>query len=255
MSTERNQDEGTMSPLEIIPESQQAFHTRTDPHRRGNSLPDLILGGQDGVVNVLGVLLGVAAAGGGPRIVVAAGLATASAGAISMAAVAYTSARAAADVYRSEREREYRHVRQVPALERAEVRAIYEDKGFKGAILDRIVETITADPDVWVAVMMSEEHHLSPVGRRRALRSGLVVGLSALVGALLPVAPFLFVSVRAAAAASVGAAGTLLFSMGAYKATQTTSPVLRSAFELMAIGLVSAFAAWGIGSLCGVAAG
>ena len=167
-----------MNPPEVIPESQQTFHTRTDPHRHSKSLPDLILGGQDGIVNVLGVLLGVAAAGGGPGIVVAAGLATASAGAISMAAVAYTSALAAADVYRSERDREYRHVRQVPTLERAEVRAIYEGKGFKGAMLDRIVETITADPDVWVAVMMNEEHHLSPVSRRHALRSGLVVGLS-----------------------------------------------------------------------------
>lgn len=244
-----------MSPQELIPESQRTFHTRTDPHRHGQSLPDLILGGQDGVVNVLGVLLGVAAAGGSPRIVVAAGLATAAAEAISMAAVAYTSARAVADVYRSEREREYRHVSEAPELERAEVRAIYEDKGFKGAMLDRIVETITADPDVWVAVMMSEEHHLSPVSRRHALRSGVVVGLSALVGALLPVAPFLFVSERLATAASVGAAGALLFGMGAYKGTQTTSPVLRLAFALMAIGLVSAFAAWGIGKLCGVAAG
>jgi len=197
----------------------------------------------------------VVAAGGGSHIVVAASLATASAGAISMAAVAYTSALAAADVYRSERDREYRHVRQVPTLERAEVRSIYEGKGFKGAMLDRIVETITADPDVWVAVMMNEEHHLSPVSRRRALRSGLVVGFSALVGAVLPIAPFFLVGVRAAAAASVGVAGALLFGVGAYKARQTTTPVLRSALELMAIGLVSAFAAWGIGSLCGVVTG
>jgi len=244
-----------MSPHEAIPESQQTFHNRTDPHRRNNSLPDVILGAQDGVVNVLGVLLGVAAAGGGPRIAVAAGLATASAGALSMAAVGYTSALAAADVYRSEREREYRHVREVPALERAEVREIYEAKGFKGAMLDRIVETITADHDVWVAVMMNEEHHLSPVSRRQALRSGLVVGLSALVGALLPIAPFFFGGIQAPAATAVGVAATLLFGVGAYKARQTTSPVLRSALELTAIGLVSAFAAWGIGSLFGVATG
>jgi vacuolar iron transporter family protein len=244
-----------MNPLEVVPESQQTFHTQTDPHRHGRSLPDLILGGQDGIVNVLGVVLGVAAAGGGSRIVAAAGLATASAGAISMAAVAYTSALAAADVYRSERDREYRHVREVPTLERAEVRAIYESKGFRGALLDRIVETITADPDVWVAVMMNEEHHLSPVSQRSASRSAFVVGLSALVGALLPIAPFFLPGTRAAAAASIAIAGALLFGVGAYKARQTTSPVLRSALELMAVGLVSAFVAWGIGSLFGVAAG
>jgi VIT1/CCC1 family predicted Fe2+/Mn2+ transporter len=244
-----------MNRREVVPESQRTFHAQVDPHLRGTSLSDLILGGQDGVVNVLGVLLGVAAAGGGEHIVVAAGLAAASSGAISMAAVAFTSALAAADVYRSERDREYRHVRLAPTLERAEVRGLYEDKGFKGALLDRIVETITADPDVWVAVMMSEEHHLSPVTRRGALRSAVVVGLSALAGALLPIAPFVFMRVIPGAATSVGVAGALLFGVGAYKARRTTSPVLRSALELMAIGLVSAFAAWGIGRLFGVVAG
>jgi vacuolar iron transporter family protein len=242
-------------PADVVPEWQRAYHARTDPHLGGTSLAQLILGGQDGVVNVLGVLLGVAAAGAGSRIVVAAGLATAFAGALSMAAVAYTSALAQADVYRSEREREYRHVHAVPTLERAEVREIYARQGFEGAMLDRIVDTITADPDVWVAVMLSQEHHLAPVSRSQALRSAGVVGLSALVGALLPVAPFLFASVRIATASSVGIAGALLFGVGAYKAKRTTSPLLRSALELMAIGLVSALAAWGIGKLFGVAAG
>jgi vacuolar iron transporter family protein len=244
-----------IDPADVVPEWQRAYHARTDPHLGGTSLAQLILGGQDGVVNVLGVLLGVAAAGGGSRIVLAAGLATAFAGALSMAAVAYTSAVAQADVYRSEREREYRHVHAVPTLERAEVREIYARQGFQGAMLDRIVDTITADPDVWVAVMLSQEHHLAPVSRSQALRSAGVVGLSALVGALLPVTPFLFASVMVATVSSVGIAGALLLGVGAYKAKRTTSPVLRSALELMAIGLVSALAAWGIGKLFGVTAG
>ena len=132
-------------PADVVPEWQRAYHAQTDPHLHGTSLAQLILGGQDGVVNVLGVLLGVSAAGGGSRIVVAAGLATAFAGALSMAAVAYTSALAQADVYRSEREREYRHVRAVPTLERAEVRDIYARQGFTGAMLERIVDTITGE--------------------------------------------------------------------------------------------------------------
>ena len=87
------------------------------------------------------------------------------------------------------------------------------------------------------------------------MRSAGVVGLSALVGALLPVTPFLFASVVVATGSSVAVAGALLFGVGAYKAKRTTTPVLRSALELMAIGLVSALAAWGIGKLFGVTAG
>jgi predicted membrane protein (TIGR00267 family) len=244
-----------MSQRDTIPEWQRIHHARVDPHVGGRSLSDLILGGQDGIVNVLGVLLGVAAAGGGSRIVIAGGLATAFAESISMAAVAYTSMVAAADVYRSEQEREHRHVRTVPLVERAELYDIYRRKGFEGEMLDRIVETITRDPDVWVAVMMMEEHGLVPTGRSHALRSALVVGLSALVGSLLPLAPFFFLAVVGAAIASVAVAGAALFCVGAYKARLTSGSVLRAAVEMTAIGIVSALAAWGIGTLFGVATG
>jgi hypothetical protein len=51
------------------------YHLFGDPHRRASGLSDIILGGQDGLVNVLGVILGVAAATHDPRIVLVAGLA------------------------------------------------------------------------------------------------------------------------------------------------------------------------------------
>jgi hypothetical protein len=66
-----------------------------------------------------------------------------------MGAVAYTSTLADAD-FESEREREYRHIMEVPNLERQEICDIYANKGSR-AIPERIVDTITADKDVWVA--------------------------------------------------------------------------------------------------------
>src|SRR5574339_545605 len=120
-----------------------------DPHRRASALSDIILGGQDGLVNVLGVILGVAAATSDTRIVLVAGLAATFAESVSMGAVAYTSAMADADFYESEREREYRHIREMPHLEREEIRAICAEKGFRSDLLERIVSTITANPDIW----------------------------------------------------------------------------------------------------------
>ena len=75
-------------------------------HRPGSTLRDVILGGQDGIVNVLGVVLGVAAASGNLRIIIAAALATTFAESLSMAAVAYTSTLADRDFYRGQVERE-----------------------------------------------------------------------------------------------------------------------------------------------------
>ena len=173
------------------------LHNNLDPHQKSASgLSDIILGGQDGLVNVLGVILGVAAATSDPHLVLVAGLAATFAESVSMGAVAYTSTLADADYYDSEREREMRHIEQVPKLEREEVKHIYSQKGFHGELLEHIVETITANPDVWVAVMMSEEHQLSPVDRKQALKVALIVGFSAIVGSLIPLSAIYFPTSR-----------------------------------------------------------
>ncbi|HXN33328.1 MAG TPA: VIT1/CCC1 transporter family protein, partial [Polyangiaceae bacterium] len=139
----------------------------------------------------------------------------------------------------------------VPAIERQEVRDLYARKGFDGELLDRIVATITADPDVWVAVMMAEEHGLRPIEHRRSLRSALIVFVAALVGSLLPVLPFLLLPVRMAALGAIAVAGASLFGIGAHKARLTLGRPLRSGLEIMAIGLLSALAGWAIGTLFG----
>src|SRR3989304_4901627 len=105
-------------------------HTLRDPHRRASALSDIILGGQDGLVNVLGVILGVAAATSDSRIVLVAGLAVTFADSVSLGAVAYTSTLADADYYDSEKEREIRHIEHTPRLERDEIQQIYTEKGF-----------------------------------------------------------------------------------------------------------------------------
>ncbi|HSB89072.1 MAG TPA: VIT1/CCC1 transporter family protein [Anaerolineales bacterium] len=224
-------------------------HRHHDPHRPSFALSDVILGGQDGLVNVLGVILGIAAATQDTRIVLAAGLAATFAESVSMGAVSYTSDLAEHARYESEREREYRHLHLVPAVEREEIRNIYQRKGFAGPLLDQIVDTITADKDVWVGVMMAEEHQLTPVARGSAVRSALIVGFSAIVGSLIPLAPFLLLPVHAAMAASIVVAAVSLFTVGAYKARVTIGRPSRSGLEMALIGTLSALAGYVVGLL------
>ncbi len=225
------------------------LHLHSDPHRGASALSDIILGGQDGLVNVLGVILGVAAATHDPRIVVVAGLAATFAESVSMGAVAYTSTLADADYYESEREREYRHIHQVPQLERDEIRNIYQKKGFKGELLDHIVDTITANKDIWVAVMMAEEHQLIPTDRTQALRAAFIVGVSAIIGSLIPLAPFIFLPVAASMWVSVLITALVLFVVGAYKARITVGKPAKSGLEMALIGTVSALAGYLVGVL------
>jgi VIT1/CCC1 family predicted Fe2+/Mn2+ transporter len=229
-------------------------HQTKDPHRYTSVLADVILGGQDGLVNVLGIILGIAAATSDSRIVLVAGLAATFAESISMAAVAYTATLAETAHYESEREREYRHVQMVPAVEKEEVRSIYQQKGFEGDLLDQIVEKITADEDVWVGVMMSEEHQLTPTSRKDAFRSAMIVGVAAIIGSLIPLVPFLFFDVAPSIWASVLISAITLFAVGVYKARTTVGHAGKSGFEMAAIGTVSALVGYVVGILLKVPA-
>lgn len=229
-------------------------HTHYDPHQRASSLSDIILGGQDGLVNVLGIILGIAAATGDAWVVIVAGLAATFAESVSMAAVAYTSTLADADFYESEREREYRHIQDVPKLERNEIREIYSDKGFKGELLNKIVDTITANKDVWVAVMMAEEHQLTPTDRGHALRSALIVGIAAIIGSLIPLIPFIFLPIKISMLIAVLISALVLFIVGAYKARITVGNPGKSGLEMAIIGIVSAMVGYAVGAILKVPA-
>jgi predicted membrane protein (TIGR00267 family) len=223
------------------------FHDVIDPHRHESRLSDVILGGQDGLVNVLGVILGVAAAAAEARIVLAAGVAAALAESVSMAAVAYTARRADQARYQSELERERRHIERVPELEAAEVRAMFRDKGFDGALLDDIVDTLTRNKEAWVAMMMAEELRLTPVDGRASRRAALIVGLSALVGSALPLLPFIFFALAPAMWLAVAVAAVTLFGVGAYKSITTVGRWWWGGLEMAAIGMAAAVIGWVVG--------
>lgn len=214
-------------------------------------LREIILGGQDGVVNVLGIVLAVAAATRDTRIVLIAGLAGAAAESLSMVAVAYTSTLAADDYYRSRLQREIDQVENDPKGAERDIREIYAQKGFQGEELEIIVRRITADSGVWVATMMAEEVRLFPEAANRARMSAAIVGVAVVVGSIIPLIPFLFGSVTVGVIGSLVVSVLTLFATGAIKARLTVGNWLWSGTQMAGIGLGAAVAGYGIGLLLG----
>ncbi len=216
-----------------------------------SALADIILGGQDGLVNVLGVILGVAAATTNHKVIVAAGMAATFAESISMAAVALTSKMAERDFYYSELEREKREIREMPLLEKEEIRQIYSEKGFEGKLLEDIVAHITSDDERWLKNMMREELELTEIKNKEIYQGSFVVGLSALVGSFVPLTPFFFFSVQSAIICSLIVSALVLLVVGAYKAKVTVGHPLKSGIQMLIIGMGAALAGYYIGYLFG----
>jgi len=215
----------------------------------GRALRDIILGGQDGLVNVLGLVLGVAAATAQLRIILAAALAATFSESIAMGGVMYTSVLAERDYYLAMLAKEQQEVEEVPEVEVEEVRQIFRDKGIHGELLDDVVKQITSDKKVWVDVMMRDELHLAPVSDAGAVRRAFVTGFSTLIGSLIPLVPFLILPVTPATIVAIPLCAAVLFGVGAYKALTLVGDWRLSGLQMLIIGMASAFAGYVIGRI------
>jgi predicted membrane protein (TIGR00267 family) len=102
--------------------------------------------------------------------------------------------------------------------------------------------------------MMAEEHQLAPIDRSHAIRAALVVGISAVLGSLVPLIPFVFLPVSTSMWSSVLVTAMVLFAIGAYKARVTVGRPMRSGGEMALIGTVSALAGYLVGIILRVPA-
>lgn len=217
--------------------------------KNGSIIEEIILGGQDGLVNVMGVVLGVAAATTDSKIVLIAGLAATFAESISMAAVAYTSQKAAKQYYESEKLRELHEIENMPEAEKQEIREIYEKKGFSGKDLNRAVEIITSNKKTWLQEMMVEELNLGSYEEKDPKRAAIVVGFSSLIGSIFPIIPFFFTNATNGMVLAVIISLSVLFATGAVKSKYTIGNWAKNGAEMAAIGMAAAIAGYVIGIL------
>jgi predicted membrane protein (TIGR00267 family) len=96
---------------------------------------------------------------------------------------------------------------------------------------------------------MAEEHQLIPTNRNIAVKSAFVVGISAIVGSLIPLIPFVFLPVGSSIWVSIVIAALVLFVVGVIKARITVGRPFRSGLEMAIIGTVSALVGYAVGAL------
>ncbi len=209
-------------------------------------IAQVILGGQDGLVNTFGVILGVAAASGNIKIVIAGGLAACFAESISMGAVAYTSQKASYDHYLSELEKQKEIIEKTPEETKKKVTDIYREKGFRGKELDRIVELITSNKQASVSIILSEDKNIAQIRRSDVFSNSAIVFAAAIVGSLIPLTPFFFFDLMNSIIASFIFSSIALFTVGYYKGKMTIGKPIRNGLELLIIGLIAAVLGYAI---------
>ncbi|WP_375570348.1 VIT1/CCC1 transporter family protein [Ahrensia marina] len=218
---------------------------RLREEHRANYLQDWVYGGIDGAVTTFAIVAGSLGASLSAKIILILGFANLLADGLSMAAGNYLGTKADNDDAKRLEAVEADHIARFPEGEREEIRQIFAAKGFAGQVLDEAVDVITANRDVWIATMLSEEYGVA-AARRSPIRAAMATFGGFLVCGLVPLVPFLL-GLSNAGWIALAATALTFCGIGFGKSRWSLSPWWRSSLETLAIGLSAAIVAFGIG--------
>ena len=208
-------------------------------------LRDFVYGGIDGAVTTFAVVSGVVGARLSAGIILVMGVANLIGDGFSMAASNYLGTRAEQDDFEHIEAIENRHIDTDPEGEREEVRQIFEEKGFQGDDLHRVVDLITSNRRVWVRTMLTEEYGLPHQVRSPWLAAISTFGAFIVCG-LVPLIPFIFGASSAFLIAAT-LTGAVFFIIGSVKSIWSTISWWRSGLATLAVGAIAAGLAYVVG--------
>lgn len=220
----------------------------------GNALRAGVLGANDGLCSNLSLVMGVAGASSDQRVILLTGLAGLLAGAFSMALGEWVSVTSAREFAERELRIEKSELEQSPEEEREELQLIYEAKGLSGQEASELSTKLMQDPKTALDALSREELGIDPVELGgSAWVAALTSWLLFAMGAIVPIAPFLFTKGDTALLASVLASGAGLFAIGCAITLFTGRSAWFSGGRQLALGLAAAAATFAIGKAIGVA--
>ena len=212
-------------------------------------LREVVFGAQDGILSTVALTTSVAVAVGEAATALLAGLAAAAAGMISMAAGAYMGSRAEQDVQQAEIAREARELEEKPAEELAELVIILQREGRTYAEANALADEIAQDKDLWLKTLVEKELGISMEETTNPLKDALVMGVSFIAAALIPIAPYLFLDGGTAIGLSVAGALLGLFILGMGKGRLVSKSPLLQGLEILIVGAISAGIGFALGDL------
>lgn len=210
---------------------------------------EVVFGMQDGLVSTVAVASSVMAATSHRPIVFVAGLTSALAGMISMGTGSYLSSKAEKELHMAEIEKEAQELETKPEEEMAELIQIYQQEGLTLEEAERMAERVAADPKLWLKTLAEKELGISVETLTSPTKDALTMGVSFLLGAIVPLIPYLFLGTPSVIWISIAITVAALFVVGIAKARVTGKKPVRAGLEVMLIGTGSGLLGYLIGTV------
>lgn len=210
-------------------------------------ITDVVIGMSDGLTVPFALAAGLSGAVDSNTIIITAGIAEIVAGSIAMGLGGFLAGKTEQEHYQSELEKEYAEIETIPEKEKQEVKDVFAEYGLNEETQTLIADEMAKDKDKWVDFMMKYELGLEKPHPKRARNSAANIGISYIIGGLIPLSAYFFTS-SPTQGLLFSAILTLLslFVFGYFKSKVTGQAPIKGALKVTFIGFVAAIAAFAV---------
>jgi VIT1/CCC1 family predicted Fe2+/Mn2+ transporter len=218
----------------------------------GGGLRAAVFGINDGLVSNFSLVMGFAGAEAKPEYILLAGVAGLLAGSFSMGAGEYVSVRAQRELFEQQIAMEKEELEMSPKEEEEELTLIYQAKGIPDDQARSLARRIVANPKTAIDTLAREELGLDPSQLGSPWTAAGSSFTAFVIGAFVPVLPYIFSSGVTAWATSAILSCFALFGVGAVISIFTARGPLASGARMLGIGLLASAITYSVGCLLGV---
>jgi VIT1/CCC1 family predicted Fe2+/Mn2+ transporter len=208
---------------------------------------EFVFGIQDGLISTVGLLTGVQGATESTAVVIIAGLTSMFAGAISMAAGSYLSSSAEKEIFDKELREAQILAEKEPYLAAEGLLKALSQEGLAREQSYSIVKLLLRQQEVFLRTFQEKVFGLGSAEINRPLQAALVMGLSFVVGAAVPLLPYLILTGLEALYLSIAVSAVTLLSVGVFKGYLAAKSPLLSGIQFFAIAVGAALLGYLIG--------
>jgi VIT1/CCC1 family predicted Fe2+/Mn2+ transporter len=239
-------------PMHAMPKTIEEVGGRHRGVKSGGALRAAVFGANDGLVSNASLILGVAGASAQSDVILLSGVAGLLAGAFSMAAGEYISVRSQREMFEYQIAAERDELAEYPEEEAAELALIYTARGLEPDEAKRVAARIFADPENALDTLAREELGLDPDALGSPWGAASFSFVAFAIGAVVPLAPFLFTTGTPALLTAIALTGASLFAIGGTLSLFTGRGALKGGLRMLAIGGAAGLATFAIGHFLGV---
>jgi VIT1/CCC1 family predicted Fe2+/Mn2+ transporter len=227
-----------------------------EPHfqksgKKLNWLRAAVLGANDGIVSVAGIVVGVAGATNNSGAILTAGVAGIVAGALSMAAGEYVSVSSQRDTEKALLAKEKKELIDNPEQEQDELVGLYENKGLSHDTAAMVARELSAkDP---FAAHVDIELGIDPNDLANPWHAALASTLAFSAGALIPLVSIIFAPEVIRVPVTFGSVIMALIITGTLSAYAGGAGKRRAIIRVLIGGILAMAVTYGIGRLVGLA--